>query len=99
MYILKCIHPQAGIHFNVYDDLLKQVLVPLKHFYCSYPNLIPENVILNLYYFNTVNNEPPSHELNLPSLIHTIHGTGSIDTHYYRTVKKWRTKKKTKKVN
>lgn len=88
MHRIALYHPQASIHFNVYDDLLKQVLVPLNHFYSSYPNLIPANVILNLYYFNTVNNDSPNHELNLPSLIHSIHGTGSIDSHYYHTVRK-----------
>lgn len=88
MHRIALCHPQAKIHFNVYDDLLKQVLVPLNRFYSGYPNLIPANVILNLYYFNTTNNDPMTHELNVPNLLHTIQGTGSVDSHYYNTVRK-----------
>ncbi|WP_237762027.1 hypothetical protein [Legionella santicrucis] len=87
MHRIALFHPQAKIHFNVYDDLLKQVLEPLNRFYSDYPDLIPANTTLNLYYYNTVNNDSMSHELNMPNLIHTIHGTGSIDSHYYHTVR------------
>ena len=76
-------HPQAIIDLNVYDDLSEQVLVPLERFYSLYPILIPENVKLNLYYFNTLNLD-----LNPPELIYSIKGTGPIDKKYYQTVTK-----------
>lgn len=87
MHRFALFHPRARIHFNIYDDLLEQVLGPLKGFFGRYPNLIPLNVRLNLHYFSTINNESLNNRLNIPSLIYTMNGTGPIDTDYYCTVK------------
>ncbi len=87
MHRIALIHPRAIIHFNIYDDLPGQVLGSLNYFYGRYPNLIPLNMRLNLHYFSTINNESSNSSLNMPNLIHTINGTGSIDTEYYHTVK------------
>ncbi|MGQ3888607.1 hypothetical protein ACQUW5_06185 [Legionella sp. CNM-1927-20] len=85
MHRIALLHPKSPIQYNVYDDLHQQVLQPLSQFYNKYPMLIPKNVKLSIYYFNTAC-EVSRYERNLPSLFHTINGQGLIDSHYYTTV-------------
>lgn len=78
--------PTAIIDFNVFDDLQEDVLAALHKFYGSYPQLIPSNVTLNLYYFNSES----SHEnlgFDLPELLYSVSGCGSVDANYYETVR------------
>lgn len=80
-------HPDARIHFNIYDDLYDQVLRELITFYSKNAALLPFNIKLNLYFFNSTNNEYNNISTGTPELIHTIYGDGIIDTSYYHTIK------------
>jgi len=78
---MSLIHPKAEITFNILDDLVEQVLEPSIDFYSQYPTLIPNNVTLNFYYLNTL-----EEGMNLPTKISSLVGEGEVDADYYETV-------------
>jgi hypothetical protein len=85
MHRLALIHPHAIITYNVYDDLRKNILKPLSKFYRNYPNMIPSNVKLVLYHYDTTRH-CSLRGLSLPELITSIAGTGTTDISYYHTI-------------
>lgn len=87
MHRMATLHPNYHIEFNVYDDLLEQVLLPLGSFYQKYPSLIPANLTLTLHHYDTTCNvEYSHHHQALPTITTQIRGHGNIDSHYYSTV-------------
>lgn len=87
MHRIALMNPHARISFNFYDDLLEKVLRALQKFYESNSSLMPSNVRLNLHYFNTAVNSLDLHNsMDVPELLYTIEGTGSIDPKYYDTI-------------
>ncbi|HCA89694.1 MAG: hypothetical protein CMF38_08220 [Legionellaceae bacterium] len=85
---LALFHPRQIIYFHVYDDLKKEVLTPLMHFYQRFPQLIPANVYVVLHHFDTVTNHHQSPNSFLPVKFAAIKGQGNIDNQYYDTVNK-----------
>ncbi|MFJ1269900.1 hypothetical protein ACD661_15170 [Legionella lytica] len=78
-----CFFPQSRIELNVYDDLSKAVLTPCYEFYKCYPELLPENVVVNFTQYDTVIEELPK-----PQLLYSIRGSGKLNPLYYQTIKK-----------
>lgn len=78
-----CYFPQVRIELNVYDDLSETVLLPCYELYRRYPELLPDNVVVNFIHYNTVIEGLPK-----PQLLYTIRGTGKTDPYYYQTIKK-----------
>lgn len=78
-----CFFPQTRIELNVYDDLSKAVLTPCYEFYRCYPELLPENLVVNFTQYDTVIESLPK-----PQLLYTIKGTGESNPLYYQTIKK-----------
>lgn len=78
-----CLFPHARIELNIYDDLSEKILTPCYEFYRHYPELLPENVIVNFIQYDTVIEGLPT-----PQLLYTIKGMGKTDPNYYQTIKK-----------
>lgn len=87
MHRMAMMHPVLMIEFDIYDDLHAQVLKPLGSFYEKYHSLIPANLKLKLYHYNTANKHDYSQQQpELPTLVNEIQGSGKTDTNYYSTV-------------
>ncbi len=74
-------HPSATIHFDIYDDLIEEVLKPSSVFFKQYPSLLPINVSLNFYHYCSTRES-----LTLPEKLLTITGDGHVDSAYYETI-------------
>ncbi|MCF6776436.1 hypothetical protein L3V83_07585 [Thiotrichales bacterium 19X7-9] len=78
MHDIAASHLESKIEFDFYDDDSRDEIIPaLTKFYSQFPQMIPDNVILNLHKYKG----------NNPELKYSIKGQGKIDTDYRQTVK------------